>query len=128
MGRTNRTAKKRLLILDHLAEGKSVTSACTVADIARSTYYLWIQDDQDFAAATDAAIEAGTDKLEDEALKRAMGMMGSDTLLIFLLKARRPEKFKDRIAQEHTGKDGEPLPFIGIAIPLPAHTDELDGD
>jgi hypothetical protein len=28
----------------------------------------------------------------------------SDTLLIFMLKARRPEKFKERFAAEHSGK------------------------
>jgi hypothetical protein len=38
---------------------------------------------------------AGTDALEDEALRRAKDK--SDTLLIFLLKARRPEKYKDRV-------------------------------
>ena len=27
----------------------------------------------------------------------------SDTLLIFLLKARRPEKYKDRVSTEHSG-------------------------
>jgi hypothetical protein len=39
--------------------------------------------------------------LEDEALRRAKDK--SDTLLIFLLKARRPEKYKDRISTEHSG-------------------------
>ena len=38
----------------------------------------------------------------------------SDTLLMFLLKGRRPEKFKDR--HELTGKDGEPVvPVINLS-------------
>ena len=34
---------------------------------------------------------------------------GSDTLLIFMLKARRPEKFKDRQSHEHSGPGGGPI-------------------
>lgn len=33
----------------------------------------------------------------------------SDTLLIFLLKGRRPEKFRDVVRQEVTGADGAPV-------------------
>jgi hypothetical protein len=51
------------------------------------------------AAAWDDAVEAGTDALEDEAVRRAK--KSSDTLLIFLLKGRRPHKFKDRAVVEH---------------------------
>ena len=43
-------------------------------------------------------METGTDGLEDEAVRRAKN--GSDTLLIFMLKARRPEKFKERYSSE----------------------------
>ena len=39
----------------------------------------------------------------------------SDTLLMFLLKGRRPEKFKDRT--ELTGKDGAPIvPVLNVII------------
>ena len=33
----------------------------------------------------------------------------SDTLLIFLLKAHRPEKFRDNVSAEHSCKDGGPI-------------------
>lgn len=46
-----------------------------------------------FAAEWDEAVDEGTDVLEDVAFRRAVD--GSDRLLIFLLKARRPEKFRD---------------------------------
>src|SRR5262249_19777084 len=65
------------------------------------------------------AIEAGTDYLEDEARRRATegtakpvfyqgqqcGVVQeySDTLLIFLLKGRRPEKFRDNINLDVSG-------------------------
>jgi Bacteriophage Sf6, terminase small subunit-like len=99
--RTKNTPKKRALFLGALTEGASVTAACNRAVITRRTVYNWWEADPEFAAAWDDAIEAGTDALEDEALRRAKDK--SDTLLIFLLKARRPEKYKDRVSTEHRG-------------------------
>jgi hypothetical protein len=54
-----------------------------------------------------SAIEAGTDVLEDHAFARATDPeKPSDILTIFLLKARRPEKFKDTYRQEVVVTDG----------------------
>lgn len=95
-GRTIRTPKKGDRLLSKLAQGWSITAACKAEKIGRQTYYDWRNDDPAFAAAADVAIEAGTDLLEDEANRRAVGLNGSDTLLIFLLKARRPDKYRER--------------------------------
>jgi transposase-like protein len=103
--RTKYTPKKRALFLGALTEGASVTAACDRAVITRRTVYDWRKADSEFAAAWDDAIEAGTDALEDEALRRAKEK--SDTLLIFLLKARRPEKYKDRVSTEHSGTESK---------------------
>lgn len=54
-----------------------------------------------FAAQANDAIEAGMDELEDVARQRATD--SSDTLLIFLLKARRPEKYRERHVVEGGG-------------------------
>ena len=72
------------------------------AEIGRTAAYKWRDDDEAFAAEWEDAIEEGTDALEDEAIRRAKDK--SDTLLIFMLKARRPEKFKDRAETTHKGK------------------------
>ena len=108
--RTKRTPKKRAAFLEALGSGESVTKACNAAGIGRRTVYDWRGDDEKFAAEWEDAVETGTDVLEDEAVKRAKD--GSDTLLIFMLKARRPDKFKDRWQHEHTGKGGGPLRFV----------------
>lgn len=84
-----------------------MSAACRAAKISRSAYYDWYTNDPDFAARVNDAIEDGTDKLEDSAARQAM--QGNSALMSLLLKARRPEKYKDRTANEHTGKDGEPL-------------------
>src|SRR5207244_2289826 len=85
----------------------------------------WRAADAEFAEAWDDAEAAGTDRLEDEAYRRGHdgvakpvfrkgGACGevqqySDSLLMFLLKSRRPGKYRDRTAHEHTGRDGAPI-------------------
>jgi len=48
-----------------------------------------------FATAWDLAVAQGTDRLEDAAFERATN--GSDTLLMFLLRGRRPERFRENL-------------------------------
>jgi hypothetical protein len=87
--------------LEALAEGLSITGSAQRAGILVQTAYDWRNRDTEFAAAWDAAIESGTDKLEDVARKRAVNQ--SDTLMIFLLKGRRPAKYRERHEFEHKG-------------------------
>jgi hypothetical protein len=51
------------------------------------------ESDPDFAAAFDAAVEEAVEELEQIARDRAK--KSSDLLLIFLLKAHRPEKYRE---------------------------------
>ena len=48
------------------------------------------------------ANETSTQLLEDEARRRAM--KSSDLLLIFMLKARRPDIYRDNVKHEHEGR------------------------
>lgn len=89
------------------------------------TAYNWRSENQEFAAQWESAKEAGVDALEDEARRRAFEGTGkpvfhqgiecgtiqeySDTLTIFLLKGARPEKYRERVSTELTGKDGGPV-------------------
>lgn len=118
--RTKRTPKKEEEFLSYVAEGLSVQGACDRSDIGRRTVYEWRTADPDFAAGWERAVEAGTDILEDEAKRRAFEGVAepihyqgklvttvqkySDTLLIFLLKGRRPDKFAERSKVEHSGR------------------------
>jgi hypothetical protein len=77
--------------LDALAHGLSPTSAARVAGIGRSTLYEDRRKNQQFAKAWEDAAQQGIDRLEDEAYRRAMA--GSDALLMFLLRGRRPEVY-----------------------------------
>ncbi len=110
--RIKRTDERKSRFLAMLAEGGSVAAAAKQAKIGRRTAYEWRAADPEFATAWDEAIEVGTDALEDEAVRRARDGVDepvyyqgekcgvvrrySDTLLIFMLKARRRDKFADR--------------------------------
>jgi hypothetical protein len=118
--RTIRTPEKGERLFAKLAKGYSVTAACQAERIGRTAYYKWRKDDPDFAVRADEAIEAGTDLLEDVARKRATAATnGSDTLLMFLLKGRRPDKYRDRQETRHVGFDGGAIPVTLIRDHLP---------
>lgn len=97
-------------LIKSLSEGASISAACKVQGIDRSTYYKWRKDDPDFAQRADDAIEDGTDLLEDIAFERAS--QTSDTLIQVLLKARRPRKYKDNQSVEITGNADAPLKVV----------------
>ena len=118
------TALKKERILAVIREtGGNVSRACEQAEIPRKTAYNWKSEDAEFADKWEEAVEQGTEELEQEARRRAFNGVDepvfyqgetcgtvrkySDTLLIFLLKGRRPEKYRDR--HELTGAEGAPL-------------------
>lgn len=79
----------------------TITHAAKEAGVSRRTVYNWQQADEDFALAMHDCREQVTEDLEREAVRRAKD--GSDTLLIFLLKANRPEKYRENVKIEHAG-------------------------
>lgn len=125
---TRLTQKKRATFLELLAEGHTVKHASEMIGVTRAAMYWRRNADEALRTDWDAAIETGTDALEQEArrravegvpyLKRTFDRQGnmidelteikySDTLLIFLLKGRAPEKYKDR--HELAGPKGGPI-------------------
>jgi hypothetical protein len=125
--------------LVHLASTGNVTASASVAKISRETLYQRRKVDEDFRNLWDAATDLGIDALEDEATRRASEgtdepvyqggkLVGtvrkySDILLMFMLKARRPDRFKDRVANEHTGANGGPIEEIRRVIVDPRNPD-----
>jgi hypothetical protein len=108
---TAETTRKKARYLRAVAQVGTLTAGCRAARVTHTTVYGW-RDDPDFAAHELAAREAFSDALEAEAVRRAwhgtlkaVTVAGqrevvreySDTLLIFLLKANRPTKYRDRV-------------------------------
>src|SRR5438046_2635871 len=90
--------RKRRKFLEHVADGLSIVKAAAAANVSRQTVYNWRRDDPEFARDWDDAYEAGTDLLEDKAQDRALD--GSDLMTIFLLKGRRPQRYRDNVKHE----------------------------
>jgi len=123
----NRDRQQRFLTA--LAETGIVSVAVEIAGTSRTRVYELRKRDSAFAEAWEEAEEQAADALEAEAWRRAVTGVPeplvsagkvvrdddgqplairrySDTLLLALLKARRPEKFKDRAVVEHDIADG----------------------
>jgi hypothetical protein len=110
--RTNfRTEKWKAVFLDELARSGNVLLSSRKAGASRTQVYRSRREDPAFADQWDDAIDEAVDLLEAVARGRAVNgtdkpvyqggvQVGtireySDTLLIFLLKAHRPERFRD---------------------------------
>ncbi|OZI24052.1 terminase [Bordetella genomosp. 9] len=119
-----RTPEKEFAFLVTLAETGNVTRSAAAIGASRSTVYEWRESDDVFAKEWEKAMRIATLGLEDEARRRAEEGVDepvfyqgincgtvrkySDTLLIFLLKARDP-KYREKTAMELTGANGGPV-------------------
>ena len=85
---------KKRAFLRAFAKNGNVSQSADIVRISRRTHYDWLESDPVYAAAYDEAREQSVDELERIARERAAA--GSDTLLIFLLKGERPDKYAER--------------------------------
>jgi hypothetical protein len=109
-------APARERFLKCLAQGWSTTHAARATGLARQRFYELRARDAAFAEEWAVAVDEGTDRLEDEAYRRAVdGVPGpifsrcevvgerrvySDRPVEFLLKARRPAIYRERTLVE----------------------------
>ena len=132
-------AKLKARFLEIFADLGIVAVACRQAGVGRRTVYDWRKADPDFAAAYKDAEAEAVDNLEEEAVRR--GRLGttkvketfelgeltkreteqvySDALLMFALKARDPERFRDNVKVNHAGADGGALVITHIEAARP---------
>jgi hypothetical protein len=105
-------ARHKERFLEEFLKRGIVRDAAQAVGIHRTTVYMWLNRDAAFAEAFRDAEEEVSDLLEEESHKRAMGevrqpvyhkgeVVGymprySDGLLMFLLRARRPEVYRER--------------------------------
>ena len=110
---------RRAAFVAALAETGIVRLAAEAAGVHRGVAYRWRREDADFREAWDAAREEASDALEAEAWRRAVAGVRrpvfwqgeevgevveySDRLLELLLKARRPDVFRERSTVTHEG-------------------------
>lgn len=100
-GAATRANVWRGVFLAGLADTCNVTHSARLAGIDRATAYKHRADDAEFATAWDDAIEQGIEALELAVRERAKST--SDTLAIFLLKAHRPERYRELKEVQQSG-------------------------
>jgi len=93
-----------------------VTSGCARAGIHRATTYRERQWDERFALAWADIEQEITDKLEATAL--LLALKGDVRLIEFLLKARKPEMYREQHLLQHAGPDGGPVQLEALGIDL----------
>jgi hypothetical protein len=130
-------ARHKEQFLEEFVKRGIVRDAARAAGIHRTTVYMWLNRDAAFAGAFRDAEQEVSDLLEEESHKRAMGevrvpvyhqgeVVGymprySDGLLMFLLRARRPEVYRERCERRAGHSDSSPMD------PLAAVRGILDG-
>ena len=113
------TAKRQARFLKAYVRTGTILHAALAAKVDRQTHYKWM-DNPRYAQAFAEAEELAIQELEREARRRALEGVRepvgfwkgkaseyvkrySDTLLIFLLKGHRPDKYRERQEIEHKG-------------------------
>ena len=112
-----RTTLKKAALLKAYSLRANLQAACDKVHITRSTVRVWQEKDERFAHDFQQADLAATERLENEAWRRAVeGTVSkrttywhgeaigvdekieySDALLIMLLKARRPDVYREKL-------------------------------
>jgi hypothetical protein len=113
--------------LDQLARCGVLSAARAAAGIkSHATIHKWRETDEAFSEAYDEAMATAADSLETEARRRAVEgvvrvkhhpktgepideVQYSDTLLLALLKAKKPSEFAERTKTELSGPDGKAI-------------------
>lgn len=134
--------------LETFAETGNVSAAARSVPMVRQMHYQWLDLYPDYAKAFEDAKGVFGDRLEAEAVRRATEgvkrfrfnrngeplidpetggpyheKVFSDVLLIFLLKAKRPEEFGDKVEQTHKGDRDSPVTLFE----LPRNGREAEG-
>ena len=94
-------ADKKRLFLDSLPK-HTVKESCDIAGIAFKTAYEWRKEDEEFRTAWEMVREERIVSLEENMYDRALREKGMPGVVsnIFLLKALRPEVYRETIRTE----------------------------
>lgn len=134
------SSEKREEFLASLRETCNVTQSAEQCGISRRYIYYLMDSDPEFEKLVEAAVKRGVSSLEDEARRRATGydedvyfkgrLAGkvrkySDILLIFLLKAHKPEIYRDKFELPAVNPDDAKRVAEARTVLKRLNTDEL---
>lgn len=126
------TRVKRAAFLRAYSRLGTITAAAVVANIEPKTHRNWMDADPEYRLAFQEAADLAVERMEQEAHRRAVAgweepvyqqgrMVGTvrrfdSTLLIFLLKGRKPEMYRENYQVQHTGPNGGPIQVLSLSM------------
>lgn len=92
----------KAIFLEEYPHYCTIYATCKAVGIGRTTFHSWRQNDPEFERGFIEADTRITENLERSAIERARDKKdkASHLLLMFLLKARDPQKYKERFQHE----------------------------
>ncbi|WP_290497652.1 hypothetical protein [Hyphomonas sp. UBA4494] len=105
------------MLIDHLADGASISSFAAEIGVARSTVHKWAEGNEEFSDALKigkAKCAAWWEK-QLRVIAQTGGAPGAATAVIFGLKNMASDDWRDKQSHEHTGKDGGPIEHRTLA-------------
>lgn len=131
-------SKDKNKFLNWVVELGTVSAAARKMGLSRQAHYFWMHEDDAYRMAYQRAREMANDLIEEEAYRRGVegeeveiyykgAKVGtkrvySDALLAILLKGAFPDKYKDRVQEEHVGDGSSEISWEG------EECEEGDGD
>lgn len=88
--------------LEHVRSGSSITASALAAGVGRATVYRTLETDTSLAEELKDAWEHGTDLMEDM-LRQDACKDGAFIPKLAILKARRPDRWRERAEVQHSG-------------------------
>ena len=109
MEKKSNKERRQALFLKACEEWGTVGAACATASVPRDTYYGWIKERGKFSNDMDLARQNFAEQIEELALQRIRNPdknRGSDVLLIALLNANMPAKYRPQsVMSEDSAKE-----------------------
>jgi hypothetical protein len=96
------------LVIEACSEGKSLTAFAADIGVSRDTVSEWVAVHEEFSVAVKIAKAKCAAWWEEKGRLMAQtgGGQGQVTAVIFGLKNMAPDDWREKIVNEHTGKDG----------------------
>ena len=114
--RDESTAMRQGAFLAAYGKTGRIGKASAIAEVDRTTHYLWLRTDPEYSRAFENAKKLAFHTLADEAWRRAMGedcAQASDRLMIKLLESLGPgaghPEYGPAVKHEHSGPQGKPI-------------------
>lgn len=115
-------------VIEHMAEGASLTAFAGDIGVARSTINQWMEDQPEFSEAVRVAKAKCAAWWERAGRMIVMGGggPGASTLAVFGMKNMAPDDWRDKQELDHTSSDGSLKPVV-IEFVTPQVDDASEG-